>query len=349
MRLPSFRWTISSPRATPLRRLAALSLVLAAAACAGTDSREPSRVDEAEGVHSRAARPPEPSSPSCVSWGPGRIDCFARGPRNTLEHIWYAGRWSRWEDLGGSLSSSPSAVSWGPGRLDVFARDGAGNLAQKYYDGSWKWANLGPPTSGYGDVAEMDSGPGCAALRDGRITCWLIATLRAPQFPRPLRSFWIRHYRPKGGWTQWYKGDNTGTIRDTPSVIAFDNSIVEYVEVFMRGAGNKLIQMDRTPNARDWIDLGGQLHSRPSCVSWGVNRIDCFARGPYNHLIHKWFANRRWSGWEDLGGTLVSAPTVASWAPGRLDIFWRSSQGRMHHMWYDGGWGGPENLGGRLY
>jgi len=27
-----------------------------------------------------------------------------------------------------------------------------------------------------------------------------------------------------------------------------------------------------------WEDLDGRLTSAPSCVSWGLNRIDCFAR-----------------------------------------------------------------------
>ncbi|PED22430.1 hypothetical protein CN971_17105, partial [Bacillus thuringiensis] len=63
------------------------------------------------------------SDPAVASWGPNRLDCFARGLNN---HMWHRGwdgtRWGEWEDLGGILTSSPAAVSWGPNRIDCFVR-----------------------------------------------------------------------------------------------------------------------------------------------------------------------------------------------------------------------------------
>ena len=39
-----------------------------------------------------------------------------------------------------------------------------------------------------------------------------------------------------------------------------------------------------------WESLGGVLVSAPAAVSWGPNRIDCFAAGTDSALWHKWWA-----------------------------------------------------------
>jgi hypothetical protein len=62
------------------------------------------------------------SDPAAVSWGPNRIDVFARGTDNALKHIYYNGSWRSWESLGGTLASGPDVSSWGNRRLDIFAR-----------------------------------------------------------------------------------------------------------------------------------------------------------------------------------------------------------------------------------
>ena len=38
-----------------------------------------------------------------------------------------------------------------------------------------------------------------------------------------------------------------------------------------------------------WESLGGVIMDPPSCVSWGPNRIDCFARGTDNAMYHRWW------------------------------------------------------------
>ncbi len=87
------------------------------------------------------------SEASVVSWGPGRLDVFARGSDFTLRHRATDGtRWlTDWENLGESLASPPSAVAWGPDRLDVFAvRRSDGSLIHRWWDGSiWNdWESL---------------------------------------------------------------------------------------------------------------------------------------------------------------------------------------------------------------
>src|SRR6266508_1173816 len=78
-------------------------------------------------------------------------------------------------------------------------------------------------------------------------------------------------------------------------------------------------------------------------------RMDLFARGSSNQLLHRWYAYGAWSGWENLGGTLSSAPTAVSWAPGRIDVFARGASNQLlHRSWASGTWSGWENLGGVL-
>ena len=55
----------------------------------------------------------------------------------------------------------------------------------------------------------------------------------------------------------------------------------------MRGTDNALYH--KYWNGSQWIDwenLGGVLTLAPAAVSWGPNRIDVFARGQNQNLIH---------------------------------------------------------------
>jgi hypothetical protein len=65
-----------------------------------------------------------PSGPSAVSWGVGRLDAFATdADTGELAHWWNDGSWHGPELLGGNPRSTPTAVSQGFGSLDVFAFD----------------------------------------------------------------------------------------------------------------------------------------------------------------------------------------------------------------------------------
>jgi hypothetical protein len=96
-----------------------------------------------------------------------------------------------------------------------------------------------------------------------------------------------------------------------------------------------------------WEYLGGIVMEAPDCVSWGPNRIDCFARGTDNAMHHRWWDGAAWHGWESLGGVIMDAPDCVSWGPNRIDCFARGTDNAMHHRWWDGAaWGGWESLGG---
>src|SRR5439155_449993 len=89
------------------------------------------------------------TAPAACSWGPGRIDGFARGSGGEVLHkSWDGHDWSPFVSLGMPVSMDPepeplastgaiAACSWGPNRLDVFTRAVDGNLYHAWWDGSW--------------------------------------------------------------------------------------------------------------------------------------------------------------------------------------------------------------------
>ena len=96
--------------------------------------------------------------PTCVAWGPNRLDLFVRGLDGGCHHKWSVNgdTWEPvvagggfWESLGGHIAGTPAAVSWGPNRLDVFAQGTHGAPLHKWWDGTaWgpsvtDWQDLG--------------------------------------------------------------------------------------------------------------------------------------------------------------------------------------------------------------
>ena len=75
-----------------------------------------------------------------------------------------------------------------------------------------------------------------------------------------------------------------------------------------------------------WESLGGAILEQPSCVSWGANRIDCFARGTDKAMHHKFWNGTAWFGWESLGGAILEQPSCVSWGANRIDCFARGPQ-----------------------
>jgi hypothetical protein len=104
------------------------------------------------------------------------------------------------------------------------------------------------------------------------------------------------------------------------------------------------------------IHFDGVSHAAPAVdfeaigvATWGTERLDLFARDTSNHLRHRWWSNRTWSGWEDLGGSIASAPAAVSWADNRIDTFAQGTDNHLHHWWWDGStWHRDEDLGGSL-
>lgn len=247
------------------------------------------------------------------SWGRGRLDAFIRGKDNALWHKYYDNGWSRWENLGGSLTSDPAAVSWGAGRIDVFARGANNALIHKYYSNGWSsWESLG---------GTLDSGPTAASWGSGRLDV----------FARASNGSVIHKYY-SGGWSGW---ENLGgTILDQPAAISWGSG---RIDLLVRGSDNRLFHKYYSNGWSGWQGLGGQLSSGPAVTTWGSGRLDVFARGTTGQLYHQYYSNG-WSSWENLGGALSSGPAAVSSKPGRIDTLALGIDGEVYQKYYENTW-----------
>jgi murein DD-endopeptidase MepM/ murein hydrolase activator NlpD len=145
----------------------------------------------------------------------------------------------------------------------------------------------------------------------------------------PLASCTISvTFRPTG------VGSRTGTLTLT------DNGAGSPHTVALSGVGAAWIRTETFP---------GRIASGPAVASWASGRLDIFARGADNSLIHKWYGNAGWSGWESLGGVITSDPAAVSWGNGRIDVFARGGDNALwHRFWDTDRWGAWESLGGIL-
>jgi len=255
------------------------------------------------------------SGPAVASWGPNRLDVFARGAGNALYHRWWDGTsWQGWENLGGSLLSDPAAVSWGNGRIDVFVRGGDNALWHKYWAGAWSgWESLG---------GVLSSGPAVASWGSGRLDIFVRGSDLA-----------LYHKVWNGRWNAW-EGLG-GVLTSAPAAVSWG---FNRIDVFGQGGGNALYHRVWTGYAwSGWESLGGILGSAPAVASRGVNQLDIFALAPDKSLMYREWTGYYWASWENWGGTWASDPAATSWGAGRLDIFTQGTDAALWHFGFQFG------------
>jgi hypothetical protein len=256
-----------------------------------------------------------------ASWGPGRLDVFARGSDQQLWHRWFdSGRWSGWEALGGTLTSDPSAVSRMDGVIDVFARGGSNQLVHRAFvrgQGWHAWEHLG---------GTLTSAPDAAS--------W--AAQRVDVFARGGDNQLV-HLFFNGSWAPVW--DHLGgTLTSAPSAVSWG---ANRIDVFARGGDNQLVHRYYQGGwAPSWDHLGGTLTSGPDAASWASGRLDVLARGGDNQLIHRYYQGGWAPSWDHLGGTLTSDPGAVSWhsTTHRIDVFARGGNNELVQRYYSNGW-----------
>jgi hypothetical protein len=274
------------------------------------------------------------SGPDAASWAAGRLDVFARGTGNKLEHKWRtSGGWvSGWDTslgapLGLSLAGDPAAVSWASGRVDVFARANDGNLYRKYYNGSWSnWENLLAPIGG------LTSDPDVSSRSSNRLDIFALGlngVLYQKSWNGTSWSAWVNLGKP-----------TAGALNSSPSAVSWDSN---RIDVFARGAGNRLYHKWWTGSWSAWEDLCSAPHpncylaSGPDVSSWAPGRLDVFAAGDTaapHRLYHKWYSGG-WSAWENLCVSphatcgMIGDPGAVSWGSQRIDVFVRGTDNKL--------------------
>ena len=223
---------------------------------------------------------------------------------------------SRWEGLGGVLTSAPAAASQGDGLLDVFARGTTNQLYHKAFaNGAWtQWEPLG---------GALASAPSAASQGNGLLDVFARGT---------DNQLYHRSYS-HGAWGHWEALG--GALTSAPAVVSQGNGLLD---VFARGTDRQLYHRSYNNGTWGrWEALGGALTSAPAVASQGDGLLDVFARGTTNELYHLSYNHGVWRRWQPLGGALMSAPTVASLGNGFLDVFVRGTDGGTYQKTHGNG------------
>jgi uncharacterized protein YvpB len=265
---------------------------------------------------------------TAASWGPGRIDVFARGTDNALWHeAWNGTRWSAWESLGGVLTTAPAATSpVGSGRLYILVRGTDGALYVMIWTGStWSgWQGLG----GFVTSAPV-------------VASW--GTNRLDVFARGGdHALWHRGW-DGSSWGAW--DSRGGWLASAPAAASWGPN---RIDVFVRGGDNGLWHMAWNGSSwTAWDARGGSLTGAPTAASWGPNRLDVFERGGDSALWHMSWSDTGWSTWDDRGGAINVDPQAFSWETSRIDVLARGTDNDSYQMsWNGSSWSGWNVLGG---
>ena len=121
-----------------------------------------------------------------------------------------------------------------------------------------------------------------------------------------------------------------GTFTSPPAAVAVGEN---GLEVF--GLGTDYALYHKSYDARadangqhwspDWEDLGGNLSCTPVILAPAPGRIDVFALGADQGMVHRTRTGTTWSAWQELGGCFASEPVVLPLGTDTFDIFARGA------------------------
>jgi len=249
------------------------------------------------------------------SWGPGRLDIFARGSDGALWHrYWNYGSWGPWEKMPGpSIVGGPGAVSWDYGRIDVVARtnDANNTLTHWYWNGAtWAYDNLGGVNTSDPDISSWSGN-------------------RLDVFARGSDGKLWHRYWNYGSWGPW--GSRGGpTIVGGPGAVSWNPNRIDVV-ARTNDANNTLTHWYWNGATWAYDNLGGVNTSDPDIASTGPNDLEIFARGSDGMIWQKTWNGFGWGSWTILGGPVVGGPGAVSWDEGvawdgeRIDVIARST------------------------
>ena len=235
------------------------------------------------------------SQPVTVSWGPDRLDAFARGNDNALWHRFLTnGSWSPWTSLGGTLTSAPAVASWGPGRLDVFVRSTNNVMYQKTFVNGSGWSGW----TSRGGI--LSSSPAATSGEPGRIDV-VVRGANNGAYHRTFQS---------GSWSAW-RGLG-GTLTSQPAVAS---PAPGQLDVAVRGSTNR-ISLKRLTSAgwSAWSSVGTTTHaSGPSMTAIGDDVVIAtkLSNGFFYRAVRTSVAGP-WSSWL-IVDQFVSFRGLATW------------------------------------
>jgi len=241
--------------------------------------------------------------------------------------------WSNWktEDVGIKVTGAPAVSSWKEGRLDVFVRGTDNCLYHRVYENDmWQGANWADLSDGH----KIEVSPGAVSWGPHRIDLFAV-------WDKQLHH---RAYQ-NGVWNPWTE-NLEGATNDAPAAASWKlervDVLVHTTDNFMsRRVWERGVTYEMGKSWKDWENIAGvskNLLSAPAAVATGPNRIDCFGRGPADHLIHAWYQDARQEPWAEIDTVSIKdAPAVVSAATadrGRVDVFVRGTDDLLKHRVY---------------
>ena len=197
------------------------------------------------------------SAPAAASTGPNRIDCFIRGSGDHLFHAWYQeGKQEEWAEIDTlAIKDAPAVVSGGmntnQGRVDVFVRGTDDLLKHRIYIAA----------------AQVPAGDTIYTVVAGDSLSKI-----ARKYKMTLQALKNLNPQVKGPLFVIHPGDRIVVARGGTT----------------QGNGN-------WETGGSWENISAnKISSAPAAVAWwspanSLKRIDCFAQGDDNKLIHTWW------------------------------------------------------------
>jgi hypothetical protein len=243
-------------------------------------------------------------APAAASWKSLRVDVLIRTTDNFMSRQYWDAHWRGWENIGGqskTLKSAPAAAATAFNRIDCFALGSTDHLFHTWYQDAKQeqWAEI--------DTLAFKDAP---AVVSGGINT---NAGRADVFVRGTDDL-LKH-RIYIAAAQGPAGDTIYTVvaGDSLSKIARKYSMTLQAlknlnpqvkgPLFVIHPGDKIVvaRGSTAPGHGAW-ETGGswenisvnKISSAPAAVaSWSpanaLKRIDCFAQGDNNQLIHAWW------------------------------------------------------------
>lgn len=228
-------------------------------------------------------------NPSITSWGPGRLDIFARGADDKLWQRFSNDGGQNWSDWlkpfgdDGTLASSPEVATRGSDRLNVFVVGTDGSIWERFYDSAWNsgWILQGAPAAGISGASTAKSDPGTVA--------WGFSE-RVDLFVRGGDDKLWQKFYDGVGWTAWFKpvGDQ-GTLASEPDVASWEPG---NLLVFVRGTNGLAYALPfGTGGWGPWVQLvlaTDTFTGGPGTTSRGLDRFDVFLNKSNRVTYHIW-------------------------------------------------------------
>jgi M6 family metalloprotease-like protein len=274
-------------------------------------------------------------APALTSWGPDRLDMFARNGDQLVQKSWSTGGgWAPTGDhywyLASGLASDPSAVAYGGSNVDIVYLGKANNVIHTWWNGSrWTTEDLGGWVSGR---------PTISVAPDGT---------RMDVFARVGTQLWHRSWAGfKNAWANWeYVGVN---VDSDPVAVSWGRG---RIDIFSRANNGETRRYSWTGlgNAA-WrqqlagetfvteASLGGFAKGLPAVVSQGAGRLDVFVQGgddqTYRASFNNAVAGAKFTNFTAVGGCTYGTPAAAAWGTDRLDLIVRDENShRVLHNW----------------